>query len=98
MIAGLTHEAFAKCLNQKCQLHHGLVKLEMELIECRKLGAPGPNQGQREPFALLFRGPRGPILPQRTYQFDFGQLGTLEIFIVPIGPDESGMQYEAIFN
>jgi len=98
MLAGLTHETFTKCLNQKCQVHHQHGNLEMELIECRKLGARGRNESQREPFALLFRGPKGPILSQQTYQFDFEHLGTLEIFIVPIGPDESGVQYEAIFT
>jgi hypothetical protein len=26
------------------------------------------------------------------------QLGAMEIFLVPIGPDEGGMRYEAIFT
>jgi len=98
MLAGLTHQDFAKCVHQKCQVRHGSSSLEMELIECRKLGAPGRKEAQREPFALLFRGPHTPILPQRMYPIDFQELGTLEIFIVPIGPDDSGMQYEAIFT
>jgi len=36
-------------------------------------------------------------LPQRMYNFDLGQLGSFDIFIVPIGPDSSGMRYEAVF-
>jgi len=98
MLAGLTHEDFAKRVHQKCQVHHGPSSLEMELIECRKLGAAGRKESQREPFALVFRGPKTPVLSQRMYPIEFQELGTLEIFIVPVGPDESGVQYEAIFT
>jgi hypothetical protein len=98
MLAGLTHQDFAKCVHQKCQVHRGPTSVEMELIECRKLGSPGRTESQREPFALLLRGPKSPVLSQQMYPIDFQGLGTLEIFIVPLGPDESGMQYEAIFT
>jgi hypothetical protein len=97
MPGALTQEDFAKCVNRKCQVHHGPSTLELQLVECRKLSAPG-SSGQREAFALLFRGPKTPVLPQQTYQFDFEPLGAVEIFIVPLGPDESGMRYEAIFT
>ena len=57
--------------------------------------SPGPR---RSPFSLVFRGPLSPVLPQRTWPLEHASLGRLEIFIVPIGPDASGMRYEAIFN
>jgi hypothetical protein len=31
------------------------------------------------------------------YELDFGELGLLEMFIVPIGPEGDGMRYEAVF-
>ncbi|MDX6508976.1 MAG: hypothetical protein QOG81_728, partial [Gaiellaceae bacterium] len=37
-------------------------------------------------------------LPQQIYRFDHDELGTLEIFIVPIGTDEGGVRYEAVFT
>lgn len=37
-------------------------------------------------------------LPQATYRIENANLGVLEVFLVPIGPDESGMRYEATFN
>jgi hypothetical protein len=98
MPGGVTEEDFAKCVNQTCQVHHGSDRLEMQLVECRKLSVPGRSGGLRVPFALLFRGPKTPVLPQRMYQFDFEPLGAVEIFIVPVGPDEAGMRYEAIFT
>lgn len=48
-------------------------------------------------FRIQFRGPPEPILPQAIYPFRLdGE--TDAIFIVPIGKDENGVQYEAIFS
>ncbi len=51
----------------------------------------------RTPFSLVFRGPPEPILPQRIYRFEHDTLGSFEIFIVPIGADETGVRYEVVF-
>ncbi len=48
-------------------------------------------------FRLLFRGPHQPILPQATYTLR-AQGASFDIFIVPLQPDATGAQYEAIFN
>jgi hypothetical protein len=37
------------------------------------------------------------VLPQATYPVEHDELGRMEIFLVPIGPDGSGMRYEAVF-
>ena len=97
MRPNLTHKDFEAFLNQKIKVHHGTVPLEFALIESRRLNSAGRPDDQREPFYLLFRGPILPILPQRMYKFDFGELGILEMFIVPIGPEGDGMRYEAVF-
>ena len=47
-------------------------------------------------FRLEFRGPCDPILPQAIYRFRSGD-ETREIFVVPIGREEKGTLYEAIF-
>ncbi len=52
----------------------------------------------RMPFSLLFRGNHTPLLPQQIYHIVHDALGALDIFLVPIGPDQQGMQYEAIFT
>jgi hypothetical protein len=64
---------------------------------------PGSNAGAeagagRSPFSIVFRGPREPVLPQRIYTFSHEKLGSFELFIVPIGPDDEGMRYEAVFS
>lgn len=51
----------------------------------------------RTPFSLLFHGPRETVLPQRIYRVEHDELGPIEIFLVPLGPDQRGMRYEAVF-
>jgi hypothetical protein len=58
----------------------------------------GRGLAERTPFSIIFRGPMRPILPQAIYHMEHEGLGPLDIFIVPIGPDLEGMQYEAVFN
>lgn len=57
----------------------------------------GSPQG-RTPFSVLFRGPMTPILPQHIYTLAHPHLGTFDVFLVPIGPDQQGMRYEAVFG
>src|SRR4051794_6557449 len=51
----------------------------------------------RSPFSIVFRGPLEPVLPQRIYGFRNDTLGSFELFIVPIGADDDGIRYEAVF-
>jgi uncharacterized protein DUF6916 len=96
----LTKSTFDPCLKSCFQV--GLAdgrRVKLCLTEVVDLGAKGQSPGSRRvPFALYFRGPGDTCLPQRIYAFDHERLGTLEIFIVPIGRDADGYQYEAIFN
>ena len=71
-----------------------------ELIEARALGEPGRPAASRRrmPFSLSFRTNLNPVLPQRIYEVVHDQMGTYEIFLVPVGPDGKGMVYEAIFT
>lgn len=66
-----------------------------EVTDLTRREAPSPR---RSPFSLIFLGPLAPVLPQRIWPLEHGGLGRLEIFLVPIGPDASGMRYEAVFN
>jgi len=60
-------------------------------------GGAGPEGQRRQQFSLVFRGAAAPVLPQGTYRVTHPDLGDLDIFLVPIGPDADGMQYEAAF-
>lgn len=76
--------------------------VDVELIEAKALPAyaspAAEDDPQHAPFTLLFRGPKEVYLPQRLYTLTHPTLGTLEIFLVPIQPDQHGSQFEAVFN
>jgi hypothetical protein len=70
----------------------------LTLVEVTVLGGEGGASARRQPFSLLFRGPRVPLLPQRIYRLEHERMGALDLFIVPLGPDGDGLRYEAIFT
>src|SRR4051794_34111950 len=81
--------------------HDGGTLGEIELTQVRDLRSPWRGEaaaGKRVPFALLFRGPRTPWLVQNMYRLEHERLGALELFLVPVGPDDAGMRYEAVFT
>ena len=48
-----------------------------------------------EQFSLFFRGPSQLGQGMRTLEHD--KLGSLDLFLVPVGADEKGVRYEAAF-
>src|SRR5438105_15889519 len=100
MLDQLTRETFADHLGGTFRLHYGAAEpLAVELVAATALGAEsGRRPGRRQPFSVVFRGPGAPVLPQRIYRFEHPALGALDLFVVPIGPDGVGMQYEAVFT
>lgn len=95
----VSHEDFEPCLNDlfavKLEDETGL---ELELIQVKPLGKADPESKARRPFSLLFRGPMDSVLPQQMHQLENSKLGEMVLFLVPVGPDEDGMLYDASFN
>lgn len=69
----------------------------VEAVESDLAGGKGPDGRTRQQFSLVFRGPAEPVLEQAIHTVEHGELGALEIFLVPIGPDATGMRYQAVF-
>jgi hypothetical protein len=97
-LAKLACSDFAPCVQQTFRVALDDASLDLELIAAEPLGSGAPAPDRRRPFSLTFRGPKAPVLEQRIYRLDNAALGTLEIFLVPIGRDAAGLRYEAIFT
>ncbi len=69
------------------------IALELELAEIDDRSNP-----QIEQFSLLFTGPETPWLRQGTYKLHHAEMGEPEIFLVPLGPREGKMRYQAVFS
>lgn len=58
-----------------------------------------PGHPYREvPFSVVLEGPAVPALPQGIHVVEHPRLGTLELFMVPIGQDAACTRYELTFN
>jgi hypothetical protein len=96
MLDALTASTFAPLKGDRFRIAPGeALPFDVELIEIFEADAQGPSRPQ---FSLIFRGGPDPPLPQRIYRIEHGSLGPLDIFLVPLGPDEVGQRYEAVFT
>ncbi len=96
MLENFTVETFSEHLGSTFRVHHEAPNpLEAELISAMVLGEE-PKTGR--PFSVVFRGNGDVVLPQRIYRIEHAEIGSFELFLVPIGPDEKGLRYEAVFN
>jgi hypothetical protein len=76
-------------------------QLDLRLCEVTELGRETADPARmlsRRPFSLTFLEPGGRRLPQHIYRLVHPTLGEIEIFLVPIGKDQSGLRMEAIFS
>lgn len=88
---------FRISLAPEAELEMELVLSEVQALSDLRRRPSGDAVPGSPAFSLLFHGPPTPILPQRIYPLDHPELGQLEIFVVPLGPDAKGMRYQAIF-
>lgn len=93
-----TPEQFEPRLNERFPLAVDSGEpIELELIAVETKGSAAP-EGMRQAFSLVFRGPKELDLPQQTFALSNETLGSLVLFLVPVGADDMGMLYEAVFT
>ena len=98
----LTAQEFSSHLHEKFLIHpEGSSAVEAELIEVARLGdsfRDNEDGPESRAFSLVFRVPRHAVLPQRIYTVENDRMGSMDIFLVPIMPDQEGGRMEAVFN
>ena len=94
-IAELSAADFRPRVNEHFRIVTPDGSLELKLIEVRELGVALRKGGA---FALTFLSSPGPFLPQVIYPLDHPALGTLDLFLVPLGRKDGGNSYEAVFT
>ncbi len=66
---------------------------ELELAEIND-----HSNEQVEQFSLIFKGAASPWLRQGSYKLTHSQLREWEVFLVPLGPENGQMHYQAVFS
>jgi len=86
---------FAQHLNTKfrSQLNENR-SIDFELVEVEPRFSPDGY----ECFSLQFRAPADAPIAQASYAVNHEKMGSLTIFLVPIGQDSDGITFEAVFN
>src|SRR6266550_1306544 len=98
MPINLTEQEFSRHLNSTFKLDLEGHTLELILVEV-KAYMPGKNeQAGMERFSIYFDGPSDHRLPQQLYHLEHPDMGSLDLFLVPVAGDEKKLRYEAVFN
>lgn len=96
MLDVLTAEDFEACAGKPLSLALGEESIVVEIADVRRLKSPSPRT---QPFAVMLRHNGAKRAgPQGIYRLELPERGTIELFVVPVGPDAVGMCYEAVFN
>ena len=91
----LTKNMFEQTLNTRFWLlDENSISHPMDLIEMEN----GHSSSIQEQFSLRFRSDRNLVHPQRVYPMKHDSIGDFDLFLVPVGRNESGTFYEAVFN
>ena len=98
MLAELTHTDFEPHVGTVFDMHLNETEcLELELTQVQAADHGYPGEARRG-FSLIFSSRLPGHAPQRIYTLEHPGLGTLELFLVPIGRGVVGMQYQAVFG
>lgn len=101
MSVTLTEKEFSQHINTKFRLNVERAEpIELELVEVKSYenkDKPGEHGGM-ERFSVFFQGPLDAFLQQATYSLSHEKMGSFDIFLVPLGREEKGYSYEAVFN
>jgi hypothetical protein len=101
MIESWTREDFDGRVGETFTLHLGAEPVAFQLAEVKAGATPPKGRAQ---FSLFFRGPKTALRPQGVYRVEHAELGTHDLFLVPIGvspetlEDAGSVLFEAVFT
>jgi hypothetical protein len=95
----VTEADFSDRLGQDFRIHLPSGELlRVALVEVTAHPYLPPAPGRRAGFSIVLRSEVSGHLPQAIYRVEHPQMGFMDLFLVPVGPRDGGMCYEAVFN
>lgn len=95
----ISEAEFAANLNSTFRINAELPQpFEFKLVEVNHKNVDPTEEPGMERFSLVLAGPADRLLQQSTVPLTHDVLGELELFLVPIGRENDGFRYEAVFN
>ncbi len=96
MTETISHENFSGHLNALFRVEVAETSLELELVEVEVGKSIDPSL--REPFTLIFQGPKDSIFTEGIYNVSNDDAGSFELYIIPIVSLGDQQLYQSIFN
>ena len=96
MTENISHENFSGHLNELFRVEVAETSLELELVEV-EVGQP-IDASQREPFTLIFQGPKDSILAEGIHTVSNDSAGSFDLYTIPIISLGDHQLYQVIFN
>jgi hypothetical protein len=99
-IADVTLETFAGREGERFWITFSDADLDLELAEVNRAPEHWGRTEAREPFSVIFHATLEHVIPAQTWRVEHEEIGTLEMVLAPVGPDDEGqaMRYEAVFG
>ncbi|TVO64967.1 DUF6916 family protein [Denitromonas ohlonensis] len=97
MPTAITLALFTPLIGQPFALDGPHATASLALVEAAALPTQ-PGAPRADPFSLVFRAARELGLTQGLVRLTHARVGTLELFLVPVGQDEQGQHFQALFT
>jgi hypothetical protein len=97
-IGEVTVETFAGREGQAFTIQFADAVVELTLEEVSRMPGDWGRSDRREPFSVTFTGPPEHPLQQQIWPLDHEEVGRLEVFLVPMEPQDGVARYEAVFT
>jgi hypothetical protein len=98
MLDTVTIDTFRPHLGEIFRVIVGDEQMRVKLTEVSPWGPEASKGRPRVPFSLVFHTVPEAVVPQAIYRVESDAMEPMELFLVPLGPDERGMRYEAVFT
>jgi Domain of unknown function (DUF6916) len=93
----LTADDFARWIGSAVRIDGSGTDLALDRID--RPVFPGWDTMARQPFSLILRGPRAPILPEGLHSVEIGDGPALMLYVIPIlTPRRDHQDYQIVFN
>ena len=98
-LADVTVETFAGREGQRFWIEFADATLDLELASVDPAPENWGSAGKRKQFSLIFTGTLEHVLPSQIWPLEHEELGRLEVFVVPVGPNQANdaMRYQVVF-
>lgn len=96
MLEHITHKSFEALIGEPVKLQAGDIAFEAAVESVRVLRR-NPD-AQRQSFSVVLQSHTAENHGQQIFRLSHAELGSLDLFMVPIGAGDKGVRYEVVFN